>query len=238
MVTDRPDQTESAEVVPKGTFQLEAGWTITRDDGDVGLETQEVPQTLLRIGLSRRVELRVEWGGYVSTEEESASGLTAVDGASDGAVGVKVLLRPGEGRRPQIALLVGTSLPVGAETLTSDAADPDLRLLLAHDLSDRLSLGHNVGVARESEPSGSSTDLASATLSLGIGITDRVAAFVELFGDEPLDRDDREGSLSFDAGFTWLLSDTLQLDLAGGVGIDGVAADWFVGVGVSWRWPR
>lgn len=238
MVTDRPDQTESAEVVPKGTFQLEAGWTFTRDEDDVRLETQEVPQTLLRIGLSRRVELRLEWGGYVSSEEESVSGLSTVDGASDGAVGVKVLLWPGEGRRPQIAVLVGTSLPVGAETLTSDAADPDVRLLVAHDLSDRLSLGYNLGVVRASKPSGSSSQLATATLALGIGLADRVAAFVELFGDEPLDRDDGEGSLSFDAGFTWLLSDTLQLDLAGGVGIDGAVADWFVGVGVSWRWPR
>ena len=32
LVTDRPDQTESSKTVPVGSFQLESGWTLSRDD--------------------------------------------------------------------------------------------------------------------------------------------------------------------------------------------------------------
>ena len=32
LVTDRPDQTESSNLVPKGYLQLETGWSFARDD--------------------------------------------------------------------------------------------------------------------------------------------------------------------------------------------------------------
>ena len=48
MVTDRPDQTESAAVVPRGLLQVETGYLFARD-GDV--DGYAVPGTLFRIGL-------------------------------------------------------------------------------------------------------------------------------------------------------------------------------------------
>ncbi len=38
-----------------------------------------------------------------------------------------------------------------------------------------------------------------------------------------------------DGGFTYLVRDTLQLDVAAGVGLSDEADDWFVGIGVSAR---
>ena len=239
LVTDRPDQTESAEVVPKGTLQLEAGWTFTRDDeGAAWLEQHEIPQTLLRVGVSRRIELRFGWDGYATSEIESPAGRVDHDGVGDASLGLKALLRPATGREPQIALLAGTTLPVGDDEVTSDEADPELRLALAHDLTDRLSLGYNVGVARESEPGEGSRELAFGTVALGIGLGDRTGMFLELFGDTPLDSGDGDGAISFDAGVTYLLRETVQLDLAAGRRLGGAAPDWFLGVGLSWRWPR
>ena len=65
LLTDRPDQTESAIVIKPGFFQLEFGWTFTQDD-EAGTETEtvEVPGTLLRIGLMDRVELRLGFSGF------------------------------------------------------------------------------------------------------------------------------------------------------------------------------
>ena len=51
MVTDRPDQTESAAVVPRGLLQVETGYLFARD-GDV--DGYAVPGTLFRIGLGGR----------------------------------------------------------------------------------------------------------------------------------------------------------------------------------------
>ena len=62
MVTDRPDQTESAAVVPRGLLQVETGYLFARD-GDV--DGYAVPGTLFRIGLGGRLELRIGHAGIV-----------------------------------------------------------------------------------------------------------------------------------------------------------------------------
>src|SRR5262245_41499031 len=74
LVTDRPDQTESAVVVPAGTLQIELGLgTGGGDGGDV----LEVPGTLLRYGLSKRFEARLAWPGWIRNDGagEEVSGL-------------------------------------------------------------------------------------------------------------------------------------------------------------------
>ena len=62
MVTDRPDQTESATVVPRGLLQVEMGYLFARD-GDV--DGYAVPGTLFRLGLGGRLELRIGHAGIV-----------------------------------------------------------------------------------------------------------------------------------------------------------------------------
>ncbi len=119
--------------------------------------------------------------------------------------------------------------------------DPALRLSFAHTLSERLSLGYNVGIGWESGPGGDggTTTLSSYlyTVALGIGLSDRVGAFVELFGDVPASAPGGPAN-SFDGGFTFLVRDNLQFDVAAGAGLSDAADDWFAGVGISVRWPR
>ncbi len=153
LITDRPDQTESAAVVPEGSVQLEVGWTFTRDDEDgVRVETHEVPATLVRICLAERVELRVGWTGYVSQEVRFRNFAVDADGAGDAELGAKIHFKEERGASPEIALLLGTSVPIGDDELTSDRFHPSFRLSLSHTLNDRLSLGYNLGMACESFP--------------------------------------------------------------------------------------
>ena len=64
LITDRPDQTESPNTVPLGFYQLELGATFNVNEiGSFRNETLSVPETLLRIGLSDRLELRLGWSG-------------------------------------------------------------------------------------------------------------------------------------------------------------------------------
>jgi hypothetical protein len=245
LVTDRPDQTESAAVVPPGYVQVEAGVLVTRDEaGGRSVETVEGPGTLVRIGLGGRTELRLGWAGYLKEEADllgSRGERVRVEGPGDAEVGAKVRLRDEAGRLPDAALLVGVSLPVGDDELTSDRLDPTLLLSLAHTLSDRLSLGYNAGVAWSSEAGDAgvletySHGVYSA--AVGIGLTDRLGAFVELFGAEPIDAPGGS-EVALDGGLTWLVRPNLQLDVAAGAGLTDDARDWFVGTGVSVRWPR
>ncbi len=242
LVTDRPDQTESSVVVGKGFTQLETGWTFTRDDEDGRhLDVHEVPGTLLRVGLSERVELRIGWSGFVDAEASFGRSEVNIDGLGDGELGAKIFLGEERGRRPEMAILVGTSVPIGDDEFTSDRFDPNVRLAFAHTLSDRVSLGYNVGMSLESGPGadGATSTLSTAfyTVALGLGLTDKLGAFVELFGDIPMSASGGPAN-SFDGGFTYLVKDNVQLDLAGGLGLSDAAADWFVGLGVSVRFPH
>lgn len=233
LVTDRPDQTESAETVSPGRVQVETGLLRSEDDaGGVETETDELLGTLVRVGLVGDWELRLGWGGFVDAP--------GTDGAADAELGVKWRLARSASGRTTTALLASTSVPVGDDELTSDRFDPEVRLSVAHELSARLGFGWNVGVARESAPNASgslrSESFLLATAALGFAASERVGLFVELFGEGG---GSRGGSpaISLDGGATFLLRDNVQLDLAAGVGLSHAAADRFVGVGVSFRLP-
>ena len=228
LVTDRPDQTESATVVPRGLLQVETGYLFTRD-GDI--DSHAAPGTLFRIGFGGRTELRLGHTGVLGTEGRR--------GAGDSEIGAKVNLIPqADGWRPELAILGGLSLPTGDSRFSSDGADPSFLVAFAHELAPRLSLGYNAGAAWESSPDAPGRDaFVVYSLALGIGVTDRLGAFIEVFGDRRVAGEVATG-VSADGGLTLLLTDVLQLDVSVGRGLRGPADDIFVGTGLSLRLPH
>lgn len=228
LVTDRPDQTESATVVPRGLLQVETGYLYTRD-GDV--DSHAAPGTLFRIGLGGRTELRLGHAGVMGTEGRR--------GAGDSELGTKINLIPrADGWRPELAILGGLSLPTGDSRFSSDGADPSFLVAFAHELAPRLALGYNAGAVWESSTDSPGRDaFVVYSLALGIGVTDRLGAFLEVFGDRQF-ADEIAAGVSADAGLTFLLTDVLQLDVSVGRGLRGPADDLFVGTGLSLRLPR
>lgn len=241
LITDRPDQTESAATVPKGSVQIEIGALFSHVDEDgFDLDVFEIPGTLVRIGLVENLELRIGWTGHVSIDEGS-DGIFDESGIGDAELGIKYRFRDENGSVPAIAVLVSTSVPVGDDAFTSDELDPSIRFAFDHTLSDRVGLAYNLGVGWESFQGlgGETTTLSSYiyTVALGVDLSDHVGVFFELFGDIP-------GSLpggpanSFDGGLTVLLRDNVQLDFFAGVGLSEAADDGFAGVGLSMRFPH
>lgn len=240
LVTDRPDQTESARTVPPGAVQIELGWLRTRQEGEAArTDTRELPGTLMRFGAREGLELRLGWQGWTEEEERRGAESSEVEGEGDLEVGVKVALWEERGPRPQGALLASLLLPTGDEEVGGEGHEPSLRLSFAHTLSESLSLGYNLGLARESERTRDgqreSSTVLIYTAALGVGLTGRLGTFIELFGDLPVDGGRPRHSL--DGGFTFLLHPALQLDLSGGLGLSREAPDWFVGLGLSVRFP-
>ena len=242
LVTDRPDQTESSVVILPGYVQLETGWTFSHNDAD-GLrsETHEFPGTLVRAGVVDRVEFRLGWSGGIWEESRVGGQRTNLSGAGDMEVGTKLYFWEEQGWIPEVALLAGISLPVGAEELSSQRSEPTFRVSLSHTLSDRVSLGYNLGATWESNLDETSRrdrlSLFNYTAALGIGLTERAGMFVEVFGDVPFHESGGSAN-SFDGGLTYLLRDNVQLDAAVGVGASDEAGDWFAGLGLSVRLPR
>lgn len=240
LVTDRPDQTESAESVPRGVTQLEVGTTWTRLGGEGDPSALTLGATLARLGLGGGLEARIGHEGWTSLR---AGGETIASGLGDAEVGAKLAGPVGAG---SLGVLASAWLPTGEEGLGHLRADPSLRALYARPLGGRLSAGANLGLAVESGPDpdpDADPDAVRSDLGLpwsavlGVGATERVGLFVELYGSFGL-TGEAVASQSLDGGLTVLVLDALQLDASAGVGLDDDAEDWFVGGGVSVRIPR
>ncbi len=242
LITDRPDQTESAFTVPAHLFQLEAGWGYgERRDAEEDLTFQAFPQALLRFGLNDIFELRLGVPGFESESTDVGSGASSTSGLVDATLGFKVVIAEERGALPQTAFLGTLIVPSGDDEFSSDRVDPAFRFVFSNTLSSRLSLGYNLGAVWLTEPDeGGVEDTLSLfdwTVALGISATDRLGVFVEGFGLVPVDSEARTVT-AFDTGLTYLLTPRLQLDGSVSVGISSAAPDWTVGLGVSFRFPR
>ncbi len=229
LVTDRPDATESSSVVGAGVFQLETGFLYV-EEGSVS--STESFGTLLRIGLSERWEARVAWDGYIDFDSSGP------DGIGDAQLGFKYFLQEEGGNRPEAALIVHTSVPVGDDAFTTDAFDPSFLLSFAHTTSESTSLGYNIGASLETmdDGFGSESTLASLDYSMAFGfdVAERVGGYIEVFGSQGLSADG--DPIHLDGGFTYLLDDDTQFDFFVGAGLNDDAPDWFVGLGFAKRW--
>ena len=230
LVTDRPDFTESAVTVRPGRVQLEAGYTFGRN-GDASSHT--FGEVLLRIGALSRVEIRVGLNSYAVTDSRS----DAEQGFEDVSLGVKIsLLDPPphfELFRPAVALLVGTSLPTGADRFGGEGLWPETKLALAWGLSERVSLGTNLNIASV-QTNGDRFAQFSGSLALGVALSERLGTFAELFGfasGNPQGLD--TGFLN--GGATFLAHDNVQLDARAGIGFDNQEPNYFLGLGFAWR---
>ena len=176
LITDRPDQTESAYTVPAGLFQIEGGWGYGRSrEPDSEVIFQGFPQALLRIGLSPVFELRLQLPGIDIEKTDTRTGETSESGLVDAALGFKVVIAEEKGARPQTAFLGTLAVPTGDEEFTSDRVDPAFRFVFSNTLSDKLSLGYNLGMAWLTDADEEGVlDTASFfdwTVALGIGFT-------------------------------------------------------------------
>lgn len=228
LITDRPDQTESSAVVPRGYLQLETGFTYT--EAGSRSRTLEYPGTLLRIGLTEGLELRLGTTGFIAEFEP-----TDTTDFGDSEIGAKIYLWEEQGKVPEAALLASISVPTGESGVSSERFDPAFRFSFSHNLTERVGLGYNLGAAWESVPSPSGRSTLSVfeyTLATGFDINDRLGSFIELFGSAPLSAND-DPEVSVDGGATYLLRPNLQLDVAVGAGLNDNAPDWFLTSGVS-----
>lgn len=242
LVTDRPDFTESALAVPRGRGQLEIGYTYTYDSGG-GTRTHDhtYPEALLRLGLVDNVELRLSWSGWSHTEAMHKVRIddrwTRVESRSDGCndvgIGFKFHLLEQRGLRPELGVILETSLPTGADELSSDDVDPAVKWLWSYDLTDRLAVAGNLNFAVPTSEHGRYFE-TSASLTLAASLTDRLGSYVEYFGFYPSDRGQSDAHY-LNGGFTFLITNNLQADIRVGMGLNEEADDLFSGIGMAWR---
>ncbi len=214
IATDRPDFTESTEVVPRNRVQLEAGATVEWSDG---ASVAGAPELLLRWAPLRRLEFRLEAPGYSTASE---------GGFGDAAAGAKLQLGPVS--EVGLAAIGMLTVPVGDSARSAGGIDPSLIVTAARDLSAGVGLGIQASGGFVS--SDDRVDLG-LTLVIGVAVAERVGSFLELAAADLAG----DAALVLHHGYTLSLSPDAQLDVHAGVGLAGASPDVFVGVGVAVR---
>lgn len=220
---DRPDQTETPAIVPKGMFQLETGFTFQKNDAFS--KTHTLPTALWKYGVNKNFELRL-----ITEFLSEKKGSEKQDGLSIIYVGFKVKLAEEKGIVPKTSFIAHIGLPNAASTrYKTDFYAPEFRFVMQHTLSKKMSLSYNLGAEWDgftAEPT------FLYTLTTGYSITDKFGSYIELFGFAP---QVSKANHNFDAGFTYLINNNFMLDLSSGIGITKNAPNHYFAFGFSFR---
>lgn len=233
IITDRPDQTESPAVVPKNFLQIETGFLYSESKENGITEKEWVyNSSLFRYGLLENLELRLALEILSQERFWNPGNKTSFSGTGPLNIGFKIGVTEEKGILPKIGFLGGVFLPFTAsDEFKPENTGGDFRLAFSHTLSERLDFSYNLGISWDGEAPHAIYIYSAA---LGYALSEKISAFVEIFGDLP---EGNEAEHFFDTGITYLISDQLQIDLAGGTGLN-TAKYFFIGAGVSIRLPE
>ena len=234
LITDRPDATEASSTVGKGILQFETGGLYESfEENGVQSEDFTYNTMLIRYGILDNVEFRLGWNFVEVVTSVNGSRLDNVkSGLSPLLLGLKIDIAEEDGAMPEIAL-IGHVFPIfsASADFRPETTAIDFRLSLSHTLSEKSSIGYNIGAQWGND---SPEAAAIYTLAYGYSITDKIGMYTELYGDLP---EDSSANHFWNAGFTYLASKDLQFDIYGGTGITE-GQDLLFGMGLSYRVRR
>jgi hypothetical protein len=234
ITADRPDFTEGTGLIPPGHVQVEGGTTLARVED---VDSTTFGELLVRFGIGERSEGRIVLGSYSRIDDDFGDAAD-VSGFGDPALELKVRfteeageLAPGQ---PAVALILGTSVPVGDEELTDDEWVPAAVLVFGWDLG-RFGVGANLGGSYAAGDNGDRFNQAFASLTGGFSVTDRLGTYVEWYG---FSEEEMNGPSTHyvNGGISFLINDDLIVDARIGTGLNDADPDWFAGVGGAIRW--
>jgi hypothetical protein len=202
---DRPNVANSSQVVGSHRVQLETGvqWDRQRDL-EAHVRTLTTP-TLLRIGVSDALELRLESDGRtIEHASDPGTGVHTVSaGWADLSAGLKWHVADQDGMRPSVGLIAEVALPTGSAGLRGSGFRPSVELPVEWDLGHDWSLGVMPGVVRDSD-----FTYGVFAASVGKAFSERLHGFAEVAAPQI-----GHGTQAIvDAGVAWLVNRDCQLD--------------------------
>lgn len=218
MVTDRPDITESATIVPVGWLQGEHGFQYNADY----FYSFESATTLMRLGINEHTELRFATTPVFTEQPEQKENDLQYTQTFD--IGVKSSLYNGD--IFQAALIGSFGANYNKEELTN-MVQPYFSIIYvgAFNILNFWSIGINAG------PSWNEYDnylQFPYSISNAFALGERVGYFVELFSPDFIDNE-----MWLDAGFTYLIKPNFQVDISGGYGFS--TDTQFISTGFAYR---
>ena len=238
LVTDRPDFTEASSTVGRGVVQLESGYTYTYDSDAIGsTKSHSFPEALLRVGvLADWFELRIAQNYAEETTTEFGVSRTLATGSEDLYLGIKWGLTGQEGILPEMALITQMTVPTGSSSFTAGETLPGINWLYGWDVNDWIATGGSTQANRALDDVTDEPYLEFAqSWTINYSLADQVGAYTEWYVLATDGADTNHTENYADGGFTYLVTNNLQLDIRAGVGLNDAADDYFVGSGFAIR---
>lgn len=236
----RPGLGTPACTIPPGRVSIETGladWTLEDGLGERS-DTVLLGDTLVRAGLTDRVEFQVGWTPYgqVRTRDATTGVVANARGVGDVMLGLGVNLANPDGSGFAVAVEPFVTLPTGGAAIGAGDWGAGVVVPMSYDLgrSFSLQLTSEVDAAVDGDRRG--RHLAyGAILGLGFPLGDTLSATIE---GQAMRDDDPAGATTqgyASLSFGWTPSDDWQFDIGGVAGLNGDSADVELYLGVSRR---
>jgi hypothetical protein len=208
--TDRPSQTYSSFVVPKGVFQIESGFGYSQIKQvgfgqDFYIENISLNSFQLRYGISKNVELRLSQNISYNRLGPKGDKVTSDLLFAPTSIGTKIRIVDEDGMRPQISFLAD----FGNE-LFSDTGSENIKVFrfnFSNTISSKFSIAYGLGMNFGTDFINSST---SVTLLGSYTVSPKISVFAEYY---TIINTDFFNTHNYDFGATYLVNNNFQLDL-------------------------
>jgi hypothetical protein len=239
MSTDRPDLTESPFTVDAGPFQIEmdaVNYSYS-SDGSMRSDAFSFAAINLKAGLCHRTDLQVvvEPYNYVRVRDRAAGTSARFNGFGDITTRLKVNLWGNDGGPTALGVMPFVKFPSNQDDLGNDAVEGGLIIPFAAELPAGWGLGAmtEVDFMEDADGSGHHAEFIN-TITFGHDIVGNLAGYIEFFSLVSTDADAPWiGSVGF--GFSYGLTEDVQLDAGINVGVTSSADDLNPFCGISWR---
>lgn len=223
---DRPGLADSSGVVQKGMVQIEFGAQWEHRDG----ERTEFFPALFRVGISNRLEARVEGNTFSSDDVNGRRS----SGLAPASIGFKYAFAAQHDRTPGVGVIARSFPAWGTGSFKPNQATADVRVAADWEFTDGWTLNPNVGVGwYEGDPDHLWAGLIAATLSHES--RPGLSWFIDANGNFPEEQDGQAGIVA-DAGVAWTPRPNFQLDVSAGTRVHGATPPHpFIAAGLAIR---
>jgi len=236
IIAERPGVTNPPQTVDLKKLQIESGFYYESDkikNTDIKTDNYLYPTTLLRYGLLKNFELRLQVDIAGISTSTTGSNRISASGLNPFIIGGKIYVCEQKKLRPETGFVFGLTLPfTGKQEFRPKYITPAMAFYCLNTINNKWNIGYNIGMQWNGNDA---NPVYNLSICPGYNFSGKVSGFAEIYssylsGEIP--------DYRCDAGLTYTPIPNLQLDVYGGPGISGPTNNYFISAGISFRTPK